>query len=63
MRDDRNYRNKAEALLSRAAAAENMAERGRLIDEAMYWHMLALDMGASAREDDEESPRLHDRRP
>jgi hypothetical protein len=37
------YHCRAEALLSQAAAAANMLERGRLIDEAMYWHMLALE--------------------
>jgi hypothetical protein len=38
-----DYHCRAEALLSQAAAAVNMLERGRLIDEAMYWHMLALE--------------------
>jgi hypothetical protein len=38
------YRRRAEALLSLAAGADNMKERGRLIDEAMHWHNLALDL-------------------
>lgn len=43
MSDAETYRRKAEALLRRAAAAADMKERGRLIDEAMHWHNLALD--------------------
>ena len=42
MLDRDTYLRKAEALLSRAAHAENMAERSRLIDEALHWHNLAL---------------------
>lgn len=38
------YRRRAEALLNLAAGADNMNERGRLIDEAMHWHNLALDL-------------------
>ncbi|WP_148216819.1 hypothetical protein [Phenylobacterium zucineum] len=38
-----NYRRKAEALLKEASEATNMKERGRLIDEAMRWHNLAVD--------------------
>jgi len=38
-----HYRRNAEALLRRAAEATNMAERGRLIDEAMQWHNRAID--------------------
>jgi hypothetical protein len=37
------YRRRAEALLRLAAGSDNMKERGRLIDEAMHWHNLALD--------------------
>jgi hypothetical protein len=37
------YREKAEALLSAASRAQNMNERGRLIDEAMHFHNLAMD--------------------
>lgn len=37
------YRRKAEALLQEASRTPNMKERGRLIDEAMHWHRLALD--------------------
>lgn len=36
------YRAKADALLTQAAQAQNLAERGRLIDEAMSWHTKAL---------------------
>jgi hypothetical protein len=36
------HREKAEALLKAAAATEDLAERGRLIDEALQWHNLAL---------------------
>jgi hypothetical protein len=36
-------RRKAESLLTEAAQATNMKERGRLLDEAMHWHALALD--------------------
>ena len=43
MSDADHYRRRAERLLSQAAQAENMAERGRLIDEALHWHNLALD--------------------
>jgi hypothetical protein len=37
------YRCKAEALLRKAAQTLDMAARGRLIDEALHWHKLALD--------------------
>ena len=43
MSDSDIYRRRAEALLHDAAAATNMAERGRLIDEAIHWHNLAMD--------------------
>jgi hypothetical protein len=43
-----DYHCRAEALLSQAASAVNMVERGRLIDEAMYWHMLALEADEGA---------------
>jgi hypothetical protein len=43
MSDPETYRRKAEALLRRAAETSNMKDRGRLIDEAMHWHNLALD--------------------
>lgn len=43
MADQDTYRRKAEALLLKAAKAANMNERGRLIDEAMHWHNLAMD--------------------
>ena len=41
--DPDEYRRKAERLLQQASEATNMRERGRLIDEAMHWHMLAMD--------------------
>ncbi|MDB5416877.1 MAG: hypothetical protein JWP50_296 [Phenylobacterium sp.] len=41
--DSDDYRHKAERFLRQAAAAANMAERGRLIDEALHWHNLAMD--------------------
>lgn len=44
MSDENTYRERAEALLKLAASADNMRERGRLIDEAMRWHNLALDL-------------------
>jgi hypothetical protein len=43
MSDSDTYRRRAEALLRQAAETANMKERGRLIDEAMHWHMLAVD--------------------
>lgn len=43
MTDPEIYRRKAEVLLREAAQTTNMLERGRLIDEAMYWHNLALE--------------------
>lgn len=43
MPDSDDYRRKAQALLSEAARAGNMAERSRLIDEAVHWHNLAMD--------------------
>jgi hypothetical protein len=38
-----SWRRKADRLLSDAAKASNMLERGRLIDEAMHFHRLAMD--------------------
>lgn len=43
MTDPDVYRRKAEVLLREAAQTSNMKERGRLIDEAMHWHNLALE--------------------
>ena len=43
MTDSDTYRRRAEALLHQATLAANMAERGRLIDEAIHWHNLAMD--------------------
>ena len=43
MMDAEYCRRRAEALLTEAARVSNMKERGRLIDEAMHWHSLALD--------------------
>ena len=48
------YRKRAEALLRLAAASDNMRDRGRLIDEAMHWHNLALDAH------DHQDSRAHD---
>jgi|WetSurMetagenome_2_1015567.scaffolds.fasta_scaffold128886_2 hypothetical protein len=58
-----DYHCRAEALLSQAATAANMVERGRLIDEAMYWHMLALEAaedgdGGVARDEPDEDEIL-----
>lgn len=36
------YQRNADALLRRATATEDPAERRRLIDEALHWHGLAL---------------------
>jgi hypothetical protein len=49
MMDAEYCRRKAEALLTEAARATNLKERGRYIDEAMHWHSLALD--ANGRRD------------
>ena len=38
---DEKCMRKADDLLRQAAATSNMKERGRLIDEALHWHMLA----------------------
>jgi len=43
MSDEDDCRAKAEALLRLAASADNMKQRGELIDQAMHWHNLALD--------------------
>ncbi|HET6970935.1 MAG TPA: hypothetical protein VFH92_07415 [Phenylobacterium sp.] len=44
MTQEDEYRRRAEGLLKLAAGADNMRERGRLIDEAMHWHNRALDL-------------------
>jgi len=44
MPSEDDYRSQAEALLRLAAAADNMRDRGRLIDEAMHWHNRALEL-------------------
>jgi hypothetical protein len=49
--ESEGYRRKADELLKRAARADNMAERGRLIDEAATWHLKAVSVatgGASS---------------
>ena len=51
------YRARADALLRLAASADNMKERGRLIDEAMRWHSLALE--AHADRDDPDEPAAY----
>jgi hypothetical protein len=48
------FRRRAEDLLRRASAATNMAERSKLIDEAVHWHSLAMDAAGHP------NPRLHD---
>jgi hypothetical protein len=48
------YRRKAEDLLRQATQAGDMAVRGRLLDEALHWHHLAMD--AAGHPDQ----RLHD---
>jgi hypothetical protein len=48
------FRRRAEAFLKQATATVDMAERSRLIDEAVHWHTLAMD--AAGHPD----PRLHD---
>jgi hypothetical protein len=54
MPDSEEFRRRAEALLREASAATNMAERSKLIDEAVHWHSLAMD--AAGHPD----PRRHD---
>lgn len=46
------YRRKAEELLKWAATTANMAERSKLIDQAVYWHNRAID----AIDEDRPSP-------
>ncbi len=48
MPDAEYCRRKAETLLSEATSASNMRLRGRLLDEAMRWHNLALEAAATA---------------
>lgn len=38
-----DYHRKAAELLRQAAETDNTDERGRLIDDALHWHNLALD--------------------
>ena len=45
-----SYRRKADDLLRQAGAATNMAERGRLIDEAAGWHFKALQAAGDTHE-------------
>lgn len=64
-----SYRRRADELLRQAAAAANMAERGRLIDEAASWHLKAVAVAggggqakaepiASDLDDESEEPRI-----
>lgn len=46
MSSEAEYRSQAEALLRRAATADNMRTRGELIDEAARYHALAVEAGA-----------------
>lgn len=53
-----HYRRRAESLLRQAAETDDMAARGRLIDEAIHWHNQALAAAghaATAVNDDVES--------
>jgi hypothetical protein len=53
------YRERAEALLRAAATVRDLAERGRLIDEALHWHRLALaahEAGAGSHDNDDLPP-------
>ena len=50
MSESDDYRRKADRLLSRAAGAANMAERGRLIDEALHWHNIAMGLSDHAED-------------
>ena len=50
MSSEDDCRERAEALLRLAAAADNMRDRGRLIDEAMHWHNRALEAQEGAGE-------------
>jgi hypothetical protein len=43
MSDSVSCHRKAAQFLRQAAEMANPVERGRLIDEALYWHNLALD--------------------
>jgi hypothetical protein len=51
---------KADDLLRQAAETPNMKERGRLIDEAMHWHLLASE-GRGRGEDAEDDGKSADR--
>ncbi|TAJ70681.1 MAG: hypothetical protein EPO51_16455 [Phenylobacterium sp.] len=48
MPSEDDYRRQAEALLRLAAAADNMRDRSRLIDEAMHWHNRAVEVRDAA---------------
>ena len=56
-----DYRRRAEALLRLAAAADNMKQRGDLIDQALHFHNLAMDAhahgGALGHDDDDSIKR------
>jgi hypothetical protein len=54
MPSEDDYRSQAEALLRLAAAADNMRDRSRLIDEAMHWHNRAVEVREGIAESGEE---------
>lgn len=56
MPSEADYRSQAEALLRRAAAADNMRVRSELIDEATRWHALAMKAGAECEESKAQRP-------
>lgn len=59
MQDLDAYRRKAEILLRRAADAPNLEDRGRLVDEALHWHNLAV-ASHSSRETHDNDDREQD---
>ena len=71
MPSEAEYRSQAEALLRRAAAADNMRTRGDLIDEAARYHALAMQAGVEGDESPDPRPaepasfreEVEDRRP
>ncbi|MFL5296701.1 MAG: hypothetical protein ACJ798_10015 [Phenylobacterium sp.] len=54
MSDEKDFRRLADRLLAEAAHTDNMAERGRLIDQALHWHNLAMEAAGHG------DLRLHD---
>jgi hypothetical protein len=60
MSESDTYRRRAETLLRKASEAVNMKERSQLIDEAMHWHMLAMDARESHDRDNDNDGDLGD---